>query len=307
MNSNNPIPRLLVVDDEKDIGEFISFVATNAGYAVTCIDDSHDFIDEYSDDLCVIVMDLSMPGIDGVELIRHLASVDSKAGIILMSGFDSGVLHSAKELADSRGLNILGTLEKPISINSLELILKRQDDVDEPYFKSKSISHSVTVDELAQAIKKSELVNYYQPKVDMASHFMVSMESLVRWNHPEKGLIMPDDFIALAEDNGLINDLTYLVLDQALTDCSELKSKGIVVQVAVNISAKTLTDLDFPDQLQDKLMMHKLDPSQLIIEVTESAISEDFSHALEKQGLQGYNPFPDSQYLIPLLFSYQQN
>ena len=281
MNSNSQIPRLLVVDDEKDIGEFISFVATNAGYAVTSIDDPHNFIDEYSDDLCVIVMDLSMPGIDGVELIRHLASVDSKAGIILMSGFDSGVLHSAKELADSRGLNILGTLEKPISISSLELILKRQDDVDEPCFESKSISHSVTADELAQAIKKSELVNYYQPKVDMASHFMVSMESLVRWNHPEKGLIMPDDFIPLAEDNGLINDLTYLVLDQALADCSELKSKGIIIQVAVNISAKTLTDLDFPDQLQDKLMMHKLDPSQLIIEVTESAISEDFSHALD--------------------------
>ena len=281
MQINNQSSRLLVVDDEKDICEFISFVAGNVGYAVTSITDPRDFIKEYSDDLSVIVMDLTMPDMDGVELIRHLASVDSKTGIILMSGFDMGVLHSARELADSRGLNVIGVLEKPISISDLEEMLDRRSQVRENCPSSKENCGSITSDELIYAIQNNEITNYYQPKVDIPSHFLVAVEALVRWCHPIKGLIMPDDFIGLAEDAGLIGYLTSLVLDNALRDCSEWKSKGIIVQVAVNVSAKALTDLNFPDQLQKKLIEYKLDPSQLIIEVTESAIADDISHALD--------------------------
>ena len=281
MHSNSPAPRLLVVDDESDMAEFVGFIADNAGYNVDCISDPHDFIKSYSDDLSVIIMDLTMPDMDGVELIRYLASVNSKAGIILMSGYDASVLHSAKELADSRGLYILGTLEKPISINDLEIMLGRLDDVKGINEKTASTSSSVTVDELEKAIYNHEFVVYYQPKVDMASHFLVSIEALVRWNHPEKGIIMPEEFIEIAEETGLIKDLTSQVLDQALADCSKLKSKGIIVQVAVNISARTLTDLKFPDHLQEELTQHKLDPTQLIIEVTESALSDDLSHSLD--------------------------
>ena len=281
MQNNNQSSRLLVVDDEKDICEFISFVASNAGYAVTSITDSHDFIKEYSDDVSIIVMDLTMPGMDGVELIRYLASVDSKAGIILMSGFDMSVLHSAREIADSRGLNVIGVLEKPVSISDLEEMLDRRSKPREDCSDSKANCGSVTADELRLAIQNNEIANYYQPKVDIPSHFLVAVEALVRWHHPEKGLIMPDDFIGLAEETGLIGDLTSLVVDRALTDCGEWKSKGIIVQVAVNVSAKALTDLNFPDQLQKKLIEHNLDPSQLIIEVTESALTEDISHALD--------------------------
>ena len=281
MQSNNQPSRLLVVDDEEDICEFISFVASNVGYEVTSITDSNEFIKEYSDDLSVIIMDLTMPGMDGVELIRYIASVDTKAGIILMSGFDLSVLHSARELADSRGLNVLGVLEKPISISSLEEMLNRRSKVREEDIASQAVPNSVNADELRLAIQNNEITSYYQPKVDIPSHFLVAVEALARWQHPVKGLIMPDDFIGLAEETGLIGELTSQVLDRALCDCGEWKSKGIIVQVAVNVSAKALTDLNFPDQLQEKLIEHKLDPSQLIIEITESAITEDISHMLD--------------------------
>ena len=281
MQINNQPSRLLVVDDEEDICEFVSFVAGNLGYEVNSISDPHDFIEGYSDDLSVIVIDLTMPGMDGVELIRYVASVNSKAEIILMSGFDLGVLHSAKELADSRGLNVKGVLEKPISISSLEEILDRRSAARENCSVSKAACDSVTADELRRAIQNNELINYYQPKVDIPSHFLVAVETLVRWQHPERGLIMPDEFISMAEETGLIKELTSLVLDNALGDCGQWKSKGIIVQVAVNVSAKALTDLNFPDQLQEKLIEHKLDPSQLIIEITESAINDDISHVLD--------------------------
>ncbi len=273
-------PGLLVIDDEKDIGEFVSFVATNAGYEVTSIDDPLLFKENYCSDTSVIVMDLTMPDIDGVELLRYLASVKSMASIIIMSGFDPGVLHSAKVLADSHGLNIIGVLEKPMSICDLEMMLgrcKKKTDADDEV----NVCVSVSVEELKQAIQNNEILNYYQPLVDMRSSFLTSMEALVRWDHPTKGIILPDDFVGLAEDSGLIMELTYKVLDKALEDCAALKSAGTIIQIAVNVSVKALTDLRFPDHLQAKLIEYNLDPSQLIIEVTETAFTDDMSHLLD--------------------------
>ncbi|MCK4708017.1 MAG: EAL domain-containing protein, partial [Gammaproteobacteria bacterium] len=139
----------------------------------------------------------------------------------------------------------------------------------------------VSTEELKQAIQNNEIINYYQPLVDMRSSFLTSMEALARWNHPTKGLILPDDFVGLAEDSGLIMELTYKLLDKALKDCASWKSAGIIIQIAVNVSVKALTDLRFPDHLQEKLIEYNLDPSQLIVEVTETAFTEDFSHLLD--------------------------
>jgi len=182
MQSNRPAARMLVVDDEKDIGEFIRFVASNQGYEVVCITDPQEFGEEYSDGLSIVALDLAMPGVDGVELIRYLASVDSKAGLILMSGFDPGVLRSAKELALSRGLNVLGSLEKPITIANLEALLKKADKILalSPEAEGEAKRNKVTAEELKQAILNREIRNYYQPKVDMSSYFLVALEALAR-------------------------------------------------------------------------------------------------------------------------------
>src|SRR5687768_12740594 len=115
--------RLLVVDDEPELAELIAEFGRRAGYEATCTSDPDDFDRLYRDDLDVIVLDLWMPRRDGVELLRHLAERQSRARVILVSGFDERVLASARGLAASYGLNVIGALTKPVRLTALTQLL----------------------------------------------------------------------------------------------------------------------------------------------------------------------------------------
>jgi diguanylate cyclase len=129
--------------------------------------------------------------------------------------------------------------------------------------------------ELPGAIASGELEIHFQPKADAASGRIVGLEALVRWRHPQRGLLAPDAFIPLAEQAGLMRDLTRVVMAGALSRCRTWRDAGHDVHVAVNVSFTDLLDAQFPLEVVTALAQHDLDPSALIIEVTESAIMSD--------------------------------
>ncbi len=131
------------------------------------------------------------------------------------------------------------------------------------------------VSELRRAIEERELVLYYQPKADLANGAVQSVEALLRWNHPTRGLVGPDEFIPLAQQTGLIKPLTLYVLDQALTQCRAWQRAGMTLSVAVNLSVRNLLDADFPDQVKHLLKKRRVDPSLLELEITESTMLSD--------------------------------
>jgi diguanylate cyclase len=138
--------------------------------------------------------------------------------------------------------------------------------------------------ELRRAIDHQQLVLHYQPKVDAHTGQMLGVEALVRWQHPEYGLIPPNDFIPLAERTGLIGPLTHYVLDAALHQCREWRQAGHELAIAVNVSARSLLDLAFPDQVASLLARWELPARLLVVEITESTIMTDPTHALEILG-----------------------
>jgi diguanylate cyclase (GGDEF)-like protein len=131
------------------------------------------------------------------------------------------------------------------------------------------------VSELRRAIEQRELVLYYQPKAALASGAVQSVEALLRWNHPVRGLVSPDEFIPLAQQTGLIKPLTLYVLDEALTQCRAWQSAGLTLAVAVNLSVRNLLDNDFPKQVKRLLQKHEVDPALLQLEITESTMLSD--------------------------------
>jgi diguanylate cyclase (GGDEF)-like protein/PAS domain S-box-containing protein len=131
------------------------------------------------------------------------------------------------------------------------------------------------VSELRRAIEQRELVLYYQPKAQLSSGAVQSVEALLRWNHPTRGLVGPDEFIPLAQQTGLIKPLTLFVLDEALTQCRAWERAGITLGVAVNLSVRNLLDAEFPDQVRDLLKKHRVHPSLLELEITESTMLSD--------------------------------
>jgi diguanylate cyclase len=131
------------------------------------------------------------------------------------------------------------------------------------------------VSELRRAIEQRELVLYYQPKADLANGAVRSVEALLRWNHPTRGLVGPDEFIPLAQQTGLIKPLTLYVLDEALGQCRAWQRAGVTLGVAVNLSVRNLLDAEFPDQVSQLLQKRRVDPSLLELEITESTMLSD--------------------------------
>jgi len=138
--------------------------------------------------------------------------------------------------------------------------------------------------ELRHAIENQELVLHYQPKMDAHTGQILGVEALVRWQHPTHGLLPPDEFIPLAERTGLIAPLTHDVLDQALRQCQAWQRAGHELPVAVNISARRLLDLAFPDEVAGLLARWEVPARLLVVEITESTIMADPAHALEILG-----------------------
>ncbi|GAA2375961.1 hypothetical protein GCM10010170_079800 [Dactylosporangium salmoneum] len=135
--------------------------------------------------------------------------------------------------------------------------------------------------QLRRAITGGELVVFYQPKADASSGAILGAEALVRWQHPEHGLLAPNEFIPLAETTGLIRQLTSYVLATALRDCRAWRDAGHDVSVAVNVSARCLLDLELPVEIQRLTEEHEVPTDRLIVEITESVIMSDPNRALE--------------------------
>jgi diguanylate cyclase (GGDEF)-like protein/PAS domain S-box-containing protein len=135
--------------------------------------------------------------------------------------------------------------------------------------------------ELRDALQNDQLVLHYQPKMRLAMAEIDGMEALVRWNHPEHGLIPPNEFIPLAEQSGLIRPLTIWVLRNALAQCKTWLDQHFAMGVAVNLSPRSLHDLDLPGIIQELLSTSGVPPSLLTIEITESVIMADPDRATD--------------------------
>jgi diguanylate cyclase (GGDEF)-like protein len=129
--------------------------------------------------------------------------------------------------------------------------------------------------ELRRGLRRGELLLHYQPMARLASGVVDSVEALVRWDHPERGLVFPDAFIPLAQETGLIRPLTRYVLEEAVRQCREWRDAGLELAVSVNLSARNLLDADFPDQVERLLADSGLPPALLELEITETTMLSD--------------------------------
>ena len=275
--------RLLIVDDEAAI----RFQFRGIAYEVTEASDARQFdqvYEAFEPDL--IVLDLGIPGADGVELLRRLAADHAQCGVILISGRDKKVLATAERLGRSLGLNMRPSLQKPIPRPRLEQALREASESAGKTQISRGDAQTalITREELLAGIEGGQLTPYFQPKVDLqaAQGFpIIGAEALARWNHPERGLVPPDRFIPLAEKTGLIGRLTEAMFNAIITHIQSWAKAGIALPISLNLSPRQLTDLSLPDAISDRLRQVGIDPSLLIIEVTEQAAMTDIDAATD--------------------------
>lgn len=251
--------KILVVDDDDFTTRLLhiqlrAMGLRDSGYStIELCSRGHEALERLSGDpsgFGLVFCDLRMPGMDGVEFVRHLAAMGFRGGLVLISGAEPRVLQMVEQLARGQGLNVLGRLAKPVQPAELRALLTVREaagvpelDADAPVPPFSASDASA----LESAITAGELFNLYQPKIDLRSGDVVGVEALARWQHRTRGIVMPAEFVPLAEGVGLVRRLARVVLANALHDARHWGAVDHGLDIAVNISMAKLEALDFPD------------------------------------------------------------
>jgi EAL domain-containing protein (putative c-di-GMP-specific phosphodiesterase class I)/FixJ family two-component response regulator len=282
MSRDRSAIKVLVLDDEPFMLRLLAHLLGELGFtSVATCDNGEDALRRVGDaagspDL--VLMDLNMPGMDGVEFVRKLVEQDFKGDLILVSGEDERMMHMAEKLIRAHRINLIGHLSKPFSIAGLSTLL---DKSSSSVTRQKPASKAYEPDRLREAIVNGELLNYYQPKVDVATGAVAGVETLVRWLHPQDGLVFPDQFIAMAEEHDLIDALTRAVLRAAFAQSAAWRQSGLQLCVSVNVSMDNLASVEFLDYIAGESLAAGVAPADVILEVTESRLMLDQRAPLE--------------------------
>ncbi len=274
---------ILVLDDESFMLKLLGRILLNLGFtSVIFCDSGRSALEQITDEKArpnLILLDLNMPEMDGIEFVRHLVDRHYSGSLILISGEDERMLQTAEKLVRAHKIPILGYLHKPVKPDALSAMLEKWTP---PPAEATGVAKKVySSDELRVAIDSGELINYYQPKVAVATGELIGVETLARWLHPVDGLIFPDEFISIAEASGLIDKLTQVVFTGAMTQAKAWEEAHLPLRIAVNVSMDNLASLDFLNFVAEITTKLSVAPHNVVLEVTESRLMQDTRAPLE--------------------------
>lgn len=268
--------RLLAVDDHPDVCFTLCAIAQQIGFETRAATTHKEYLQHLNSwDPTHLLIDLQMPEVDGIQTLQHLASLKSDAAIIITSGLGTRILEAAARAAEENGLQVLGILSKPFSPKQLRNLLQSargaaRRDPTITAFPRASAAFQVTEHTLSAALQNRHSQVHYQPKICCDGGNLIGFEGLARWYEPGIGMIKPDNFIPLAEHTGLIHPLTRQVFENALSWFSE-SFHGTNLCIALNISAKVLSNPQLPSWIAQQCKIFAVEPEQLILEITETA------------------------------------
>jgi EAL domain-containing protein (putative c-di-GMP-specific phosphodiesterase class I)/FixJ family two-component response regulator len=276
--------RVLVVDDKAFVRTMTGRILQSVGVEnISFAANGHEALDILRRDeprIGLVMCDLMMPDMDGVEVVRHAAELSHKPPFIFISGANAALLGTAADMARARGLMVLGALEKPISVEAVRAILTKLEEVRvSPRSAPRAVP--LTAADLISGLDRDHIILHYQPKVCLGTGQIEGFETLARWQHPDHGLIPPGQFIAMAEESGTIEPLTDRVFLLALRQCAAWNAAGLQTKISINISAHLLVDLTMPDRIAREAALHKVDPKQIILEITETGVFRDAADTLD--------------------------
>ena len=275
-----PNQHVLVVDDQRLDRAIATFSATRVGFRVTTAASVADVraLFERGERFDFVMLDLALGGEDGLEALPLIARFNSNAVVVLASRFDGRILASSQRLASGLGLAVAGVLRKPILPTALQRLLSLPAN---PHMVAANPAQPLPPEQIRLAIAAGQIKPWFQPKISFDKGVVIGAEALARWVRADGRSIPPDAFIPVAEQNGLVGDLTDAVLDQALAACARWRVKRPDCWVAVNISPLLLDDPGLTDRIEQKLQANGVPPGALVLEITESKGIPDTAYATE--------------------------
>lgn len=228
----------------------------------------------------LMILDLEMPGMDGVELLQHMQRQSIHIPVVILSSREESLLSSIDAMVKKTNMRVLAIVAKPLNEEKLRQAVNAYSDQPAAPVAKRVAQAPLTEKELTRMLKEKALVAYYQPKVDIKTGMLKGVEALARIDHPKLGFVSPDRFIPVAEKSGLIHDLTLEMIAQAMAQCAVWNSRGLVLKVAINLSALSLDIPDFIEKIVAIQAQHGVSSDQFVFEITESAVVSNIGNTL---------------------------
>lgn len=286
---NDNEKRLLIVDDDEMVGRTLQSIARRQGFEVRFTCDAEKFLELVEQwKPGVLAIDLVMPRMDGIEVLRRLGDQGASACVIITSGVGHRVLDAAVRSAREHGLHIAGMLPKPFSVGDVARLLDQCQVAGsaEPAPREEASQTCPVVDEalLVEALDNDQFHVEYQPKVRCADGSLAGFEALARWRHPELGPIPPDHFIQVAERTELMPRLSGHLFEIALEWFSGIKaldSGETPLTLALNLSARLLERQELVENIRQCCKRFGIRHDRLILELTETSAMRDAVRSLD--------------------------
>ncbi|MBI1208923.1 MAG: EAL domain-containing protein [Azospirillum sp.] len=264
--------RVLIIDGDQAVGSYIAAIAAKSGFAAEAVTSAEEFRQRIATlRPSHVVLDLRLVATQGDELLRELAANHQAVRLMVMTDNDGSVGPASRLVEFSNGPKIAATLRKPLSAADLSAVFEDTADA------------VGAIDEAAlqQAVDNRQFHLVFQPKIDLTHGHTVGFEALLRWHHPRRGIILPGEFLPLAETLAVMDELTTIVIDRALDQLRRWSDQGLETTLAVNVSAVNLKSFRFADRVYQSCLKAGIAPDRLIIELTETAAMADPVRAMD--------------------------
>jgi len=277
--------RYLVVDDDPDQRYLVVRTLNTMGLAnvveATSGREALEVLGRVDEPVDVVISDLQMPDVDGMELIRKIGEKALPVSVILVSALDDVLLGSAATMTQAYGVRIIGTIGKPVTRDKVFTVLRHYVPQHAVVETSLDKAFPLEPEQVLAGIAAGQFEPFFQPKVELATGRVVGAEALARWRHPAYGLLGPETFLAPIARAGYLDELSWIILALAALEAGRWCSAGLNLSVAVNVSATSLADPNYAEAVTQIVGGQGLGANRMILEVTESEAIRNVAAALE--------------------------
>ena len=277
--------RYLVVDDDPDQRYLVARTLNTMGLSNVVESASGrealEVLARIAEPVDVVISDLHMPDVDGMELIRKIGEKALPVSVILVSALDDVLVGSAATMTQAYGVRIIGTIGKPVTRDKLFTVLRHYVPHHAVVESSLDKAFPLEPEQVLAGIAGGQFEPFFQPKVELATGRVVGAEALARWRHPAYGLLGPETFLPPLARAGYLDELSWIMLALAALEAERWCSAGLNLSVAVNVSATSLADPDYAEAVTQIVGGQGLESNRMILELTESEAIRNVAAALE--------------------------
>jgi EAL domain-containing protein (putative c-di-GMP-specific phosphodiesterase class I)/ActR/RegA family two-component response regulator len=228
----------------------------------------------------VAIIDLALPGMDGLELIRKLATLDTGARLVVTGAQPHNVLFSVETLAQAYGLDLLGAIAKPVTEAKLKPLLDHYTPAVSTLVRETAPSFTFT--DVGIGLQKRQFEPFFQPKIELATGQVKGLEAFARWRHPEHGVLGPASFIDALEQHNRIDFLDWTMIEMSVERCRQFHDQGIPISISINMAPETLAHPAFIAQITACIGRHRVLPDYITFEMPESSVLNSDPNFIER-------------------------